>query len=53
MKEGLNKLNEFYCLEYEINQITSIDTEKKRENILKKFSESLKIQLLFSIRILD
>jgi superfamily II DNA or RNA helicase len=53
MKEGLNKLNEFYCLEYEINQITSIDTSKKRENILNKFSESLKIQLLFSIRILD
>jgi superfamily II DNA or RNA helicase len=53
MKEAMNLLNEFYCLEYDITQITSIDSEKKRESILDNFRDGIKIQLLFSIRILD
>ena len=53
MKEAINILNDFYCLEYDIQQITSEDTERKRTKILKNFSDNIKIQLLFSVRILD
>jgi hypothetical protein len=53
IKEAINILNDFYCLEYDIQQITSEDSERKRTKILKNFSENEKIQLLFSVRILD
>ena len=53
MRNAILKLNEYYYLDYELNQITSSDSAKNRTDILKKFSESVKIQLLFSIRILD
>ena len=53
MIDAFNKLNGFFNLEYEINVITSNNSAKSREDILKKFEENDKIQLLFSIRILD
>ena len=53
MREAMIKLNEFYALDYEMDQITASDSEKKRLSILKKFEDDIKIQLLFSIRILD
>jgi len=53
MREAMIKLNEFYVLDYEIDQITASDSEKKRLSILDKFADGKKIQLLFSIRILD
>ena len=54
MIEAINKLNNFYCLDIEINVITSVNNAKSREKILKKFEKNNnKIQLLFSIRILD
>ena len=53
MKEAINILNDFYCLEYDIQKITSEDSERKRTKILKNFSDNIKIQLLFSVRILD
>jgi superfamily II DNA/RNA helicase len=40
-------------LDYEMDQITASDSETKRDNILNKFKDGKKIQLLFSIRILD
>jgi len=53
MIDAIKTMNQYYYLDYEINQITSIDTEKNRKNILKNFEDSSKLQLLFSIRILD
>jgi superfamily II DNA or RNA helicase len=53
MTDAINMLNDFYFLKYDIQQITSEDTERKRTKILKNFSENEKIQLLFSVRILD
>jgi len=53
MREAMIKLNEFYVLDYEMDQITASDSEKKRMSILEKFEDGKKIQLLFSIRILD
>jgi len=50
---GMNILNEFYYVDYEISQITSKNTEKERTNILNNFINNNKIQLLFSVRILD
>jgi len=50
----MNSLNNFYYLDYEISQITSINTEKERNKILNNFTNNNnKIQLLFSVRILD
>jgi superfamily II DNA or RNA helicase len=53
MINSMNKLNEFYYLDYEINQITSKNTEKERTKLLNNFATNTKIQLLFSVRILD
>jgi len=53
MREVISKLNEYFYLDYEMNQITSVDSAKSRTEILKKFEDSVKIQLLFSVRILD
>ena len=53
MIQTFNMLNDFYYLEYDIQQITSQYSDIKRTKILKNFSECNKIQLLFSIRILD
>ena len=53
MIDALNKLNEFFYLDYEINIITSANNSKSREDVLRKFEKNNKIQLLFSIRILD
>jgi superfamily II DNA or RNA helicase len=51
--EGFNELNKFYYLEYEINKINSRTTFNDRQKILNNFENNNKIQLLFSIRILD
>ena len=53
MREAIIKLNEFYALDYEMDQITASDSETKRTSILNKFETNNKIQILFSIRILD
>ena len=53
MINGMNMLNEFYVLDYEISQITSNDNSKKRTKTLNNFATNNKIQLLFSVRILD
>lgn len=53
MINGINELNKFYYLDFEINQITYKNTDKSRNEILNNFSNNKKIQLLFSIRILD
>jgi superfamily II DNA or RNA helicase len=53
MINGINMLNDFYYLDYDINQITSKDNGKTRTKILNDFANNNKIQLLFSVRILD
>ena len=51
--EGFNELNNFYYIDYDINQITSKTTFNNRTKILNDFEINNKLQLLFSIRILD
>jgi len=53
MRESMKKLNDFYCLDIKMSQITSIDSAEERKKRLKFFEESEKIRLLFSVRILD
>jgi superfamily II DNA or RNA helicase len=53
MINGMNELNKFYYINYNINQITSKTNDKQRNIILNKFSDGNNIQLLFSVRILD
>jgi superfamily II DNA or RNA helicase len=53
MIEAMSKLNEFYCLDIGMNQITADNTEKQRKKILDDFRERDNIKLLFSVRILD
>jgi hypothetical protein len=53
MKEAIDKLNDFYCLDIEMNEITSKTTEKNRKIRLNNFAKSDKIYLMFSVRILD
>lgn len=47
------ELNSYYYLDFDIKSITSSTSYKKREKILNDFENNSKIQLLFSIRILD
>jgi superfamily II DNA or RNA helicase len=53
MINGMNELNKFYYINYNINQITSKNNDKQRNKILSEFSNGTNIQLLFSVRILD
>uniref|UniRef100_A0A6C0EFK8 Helicase ATP-binding domain-containing protein n=1 Tax=viral metagenome TaxID=1070528 RepID=A0A6C0EFK8_9ZZZZ len=53
MINGMNELNKFYYINYNINQITSKNNDKQRNKILNNFSNGTNIQLLFSVRILD
>jgi hypothetical protein len=53
MINGMNELNKFYYINYNINQITSKNNDKQRNKILNDFSNGNNIQLLFSVRILD
>ena len=54
MMDCVNKLNNFYNLDIEINSISCENTNKQRKKILKSFSENDdKIQLLFNIKILN
>jgi superfamily II DNA or RNA helicase len=53
MKKAIEKLNEFYLLDIEMNEITSSTTKKNREIRLNNFTKSKKIYLMFSVRILD
>ena len=54
MMKVLNQLNDYYCLDFEINKINANSNVKSRDHILNDFQyKNDKIQLLFSIRILD
>ena len=53
MINGMEILNQYYYLDYKINQLTSKNTEVERNNVLNNFTNNNKIQLLFSVRILD
>jgi superfamily II DNA or RNA helicase len=53
MIKVMNTLDKYFSISFETNKITSEDSEKKRTEILKQFSDSNMKQLLFSVRILD
>ena len=53
IKDTIVKLNEYYLLDLNIQEITSETSYKNREKILNNFESSDKIELLLSIRILD
>ena len=46
--EAMNKLNDYYCLDFETNKINANSNSKSRDDILNDFQ----IQLLLSIRTL-
>ena len=53
IKDCIVKLNEFYAIDLNIQEITSETSYKNRERILTNFKSSNKIELLLSIRICD
>ena len=53
LKNAIEKLNDFYYMDIEMNEITSATTENNRRKRLEDFANSEKIYLMFSIRILD
>jgi hypothetical protein len=53
MMRAIEQLDDYYCLDYHMDFITSNISHKKRDDILKTFASSTKIELLFSCRILD
>ena len=53
IKDSIVKLNEFYAIDLNIQEITSETSYKNREKILNVFESSNKIELLLSIRICD
>jgi len=53
MMQAIEILDDYYCLDYHMDYITSDINHKKRDSILKHFASSNKIELLFSCRILD
>ena len=53
IKDCITKLNEFYAIDLNIQEITSDTSYKNRQKILNDFESSNKIELLLSIRICD
>ena len=53
IKDCIVKLNDFYAIDLNIQEITSETSYKNREKILNVFESSNKIELLLSIRICD
>ena len=53
MIKAMKKLNDFYCLDFNVNKITSKNSQNERSKILNEFANGNNIQLLFSVRILD
>ena len=53
MMKAMNILNDFYCIDVDMSQITCNCNEKTRNNVLENFAKNTNIQLLFSVRILD
>ena len=48
-----NKLNEYYAYDVDINKITCNDSYTNRTKILNDFNNSIKINILLSVHILD
>jgi len=49
----INGLNEYYCLDLHMDKITSANSASSRSQILADFADSPRVELLFSVRILD
>ncbi len=53
MMKAITILDDYYCLDYHLDYITSDVSHILRDTRLKHFADSKKIELLFSVRILD
>ena len=53
MMTAIDTMNDFYCMEYNMNYITCNCNEKMRKNVMESFATLNAIQLLFSVRIMD
>ena len=53
LMETMTRLNTYYCLDLHMDKITSANSASSRTQILTGFATSQKIELLFSVRILD
>ena len=53
LMETMTRLNTYYCLDLHMDKITSANSASSRTQILSGFATSQKIELLFSVRILD
>ena len=53
LMETMTRLNDYYCLDLHMDKITSANSASSRTQILSGFATSQKIELLFSVRILD
>ena len=53
LMETMNKLNEYYSLDLHMDKITSANSASSRTQILADFAGSSRVELLFSVRILD
>jgi superfamily II DNA or RNA helicase len=51
--DTMGKLNEYYCLDLHMDKITSANSASSRSQILADFANSPRVELLFSVRILD
>jgi superfamily II DNA or RNA helicase len=49
----ISGLNEYYCLDLHMDKITSASSGSSRSQILSDFANSARVELLFSVRILD
>ncbi len=49
----ISGLNEYYCLDLHMDKITSANSASSRSRILSDFANSPRVELLFSVRILD
>ena len=53
MMTAIDTMNDFYCMEYNMNYITCNCNEKMRKNVMQSFATLNAIQLLFSVRIME
>jgi hypothetical protein len=53
LMETMTRLNTYYCLDLHMDKITAANSASSRTQILADFAGSSRVELLFSVRILD
>jgi superfamily II DNA or RNA helicase len=51
--DTMGRLNGYYCMDLHMDKITSVNSASSRSQILADFASSARVELLFSVRILD